>query len=164
MRRRLKIILAIVGGVIVVGALILVAGYFLLVRTINLRDYPSFADLPLYAWARLDLSDKTKCSDGSDYHVYVRRGESNNLIVHFAGGGVCWDAETCSQPITITHLTGYYFPYIWEIAHATLDGIFQTAAPITRSPTGTPSTSPTARRISTAGRPRKPSRWTTAAA
>ena len=86
----------------------------------------NYSDLPLSAWARVDLSDKTQCSDGSDYYLYTRRGSSNNLLIYFSGGGAAWDAETSSQPITITHLdSGFYFPFIWEIIHATLDGIFK---------------------------------------
>ncbi|MFN8449467.1 MAG: pectin acetylesterase-family hydrolase [Anaerolineae bacterium] len=127
-KRRIKLILAILGGAAVVGVLLLVAGYYLLTRTINVRDYATFADLPLYSWARVDLSDQTQCSDGSDYRIYTRRGESDNLIVHFVGGGACWDSDTCSKPISLPQLNGFYFSYIWDIFRATLDGIFQTSS------------------------------------
>jgi hypothetical protein len=125
MKRILKIFFSIVAILIGILMLILVLGYNALISTINVADYAAYSDLPAYNWARVDLSDDAVCSEGSDYHIYTRRGESNNLLIHFAGGGACWDGTTCSQPIMITHFTGYYFPFIWEIIRATLNGIFQ---------------------------------------
>ncbi len=122
-QRRLKIVLGIVAtliGVIVLASILLYSAF---VRTLNVSDYASFYDLPVHSWASLHLSDKTRCSDGSDYRIYARRGDSPNLVVYFAGGGACWDEKTCSRPITITDFSGYYYPFIWEIVRASADGI-----------------------------------------
>ncbi len=129
LRRILKILLI---GFSTLAVVIVIGGFLLYknaVYTVNINEYPEYNHLPLHTWAQVDLSDKTQCSDGSDYYLYTRRGDSSNLLIHFAGGGAAWDAETSSEPISITHLTGYYFPFIWEIIHATLDGIFKQDSP-----------------------------------
>jgi hypothetical protein len=36
------------------------------------------------------------CGDGSQYYIYVDiKQDSPNLLVHFMGGGACWDYRTC---------------------------------------------------------------------
>lgn len=76
-------------------------------------------------WTPIDLGDDAVCSDGSDYHIYVRYADSDNLMVHFTGGGACWDGETCSRPITLAHIDGFYFATIWDLMRSTLSGIFR---------------------------------------
>ena len=77
----------------------------------------------------VNLSDKTQCSDGSNYRIYVRRQASDNLLIHFAGGGMAWDARSAAKPITITDTNGFYFPAIWEIIRATIGGVFDANNP-----------------------------------
>jgi len=49
-----------------------------------------------YAWERIEIPG-TICSNGSQYKFFVYDSpSSNNLLVHFEGGGACWDYETCS--------------------------------------------------------------------
>ncbi|HEX2619951.1 MAG TPA: pectin acetylesterase-family hydrolase, partial [Phototrophicaceae bacterium] len=83
----------------------------------------------LYQWQTLPLSDKTMCSDGSVYEIFARRGESSNVMIYFAGGGACWDGASCSQPITPSNFSGFYFPTIWELIIPFLDGIFKATNP-----------------------------------
>jgi Pectinacetylesterase len=52
-------------------------------------------------WRSVPLGAETKCGDGSEYQIFVRRGKSENLIIHFSGGGACWDDTTCSAPINV---------------------------------------------------------------
>ena len=59
----------------------------------------NFAETPYYEWNKIGLSDATFCSDSSEYYLMSKRGKTNNLIIHFAGGGACWDDETCTTPI-----------------------------------------------------------------
>lgn len=110
-----------------------IAGIWLLydhlIQALDIRNYASFAELPVYQWARVELSAQTSCSDGSRYHSYARRGESDKLIIHFAGGGAAWDGETASQPLELTNLNGYYIASIPEIVRALLSGIFQSDKP-----------------------------------
>jgi len=114
--------------------LFVVGGGFLLYTTLThaetIQTPVEFQELAPYVWARIDLSDQTQCSDGSDYRIYARRGESDNLLVHFVGGGAAWDAETSSNPITIDDMgDGFYFATIWDIVRVMLDGIFSTSNP-----------------------------------
>ena len=84
-------------------------------------------------WHTVLLDGETSCSDGSEYYIFTKRGKSDNLIIHFAGGGACWDDITCFSPITLTKiffdrnakdLTGFYFPDIPKLVPALLTGIF----------------------------------------
>ena len=123
-RRILKIFLLLI-GVLIVGALVVgLVGYMLITRIDTVNAASTLTDLPLNQWMRIDLSDKTRCSDGSEYRIYARRAGSDNLLIHFAGGGMAWDAQSASHPISLTNLNGFYFPIIWEITRATLGGIF----------------------------------------
>ena len=125
-KRLLQIFSSIAATLVGVGVLVLILFYLLFVKTPDVKDYAHFADLPLGKWVSLALSALTGCSDGTDYKIYARRGESDNLLVFFAGGGACWDGETCSQPIRFPTFSGYYFPNVWDILHTFLGGIFQT--------------------------------------
>ncbi len=113
-----------VGVVTVFVALALYVAYRFYTYTPDMQSYASFSDLPLNSWVQVDLGGQTMCSDGSPYHIYVRRGSSPDLIIHFSGGGACWDADTCAQPIRLTNVEGYYFPNLWAIQRAVLNGIF----------------------------------------
>ncbi|MCU0466797.1 MAG: pectinacetylesterase family protein [Anaerolineae bacterium] len=110
-----------------------VGGGFLLYSSLThaqaVLTVDEFHALEPYTWARIDLSDQTQCSDGTDYRIYARRGESDNLLVHFVGGGAAWDAETSAQPITLNNFEGFYFANIWDILRAILDGVFSTSNP-----------------------------------
>lgn len=52
-------------------------------------------------WHSIQLGAETSCGDGSEYRIFARRGKSQNLIIHFSGGGACWDDTTCSAPFKI---------------------------------------------------------------
>jgi hypothetical protein len=126
--RFIKLVLGILATLIGVVVIVSIVLYGVAVRTLKVSDYTHFSEIPASTWASLPLSDQTKCADGSDYHAYARRGTSDNLLIHFAGGGACWDGETCSQPITLANFSGYYFPYSWEIVRAISDGVLSTTS------------------------------------
>lgn len=113
--------------------LFIVGGGFLVYNTIThaqaIQTPTEFQTLAPYVWAKIDLSDQTQCSEGSDYRIYARRGESANLLVHFVGGGAAWDATTSADPITLSDFDGFYFATIWELVRAILDGVFNTSHP-----------------------------------
>lgn len=123
LKRILKRFVIALALVMLILVLIGVSGYALITR-VPAVNASTTTELPLNTWTRIDLSDQTRCSDGSDYRIYARRGESPNLLIHFAGGGMAWDARSASQPITLTSAGGFYFPNIWEIIRATLGGVF----------------------------------------
>jgi hypothetical protein len=49
-----------------------------------------------YPWQQIQLPGAI-CGNGSQYKFYVYDSPtSNNLLLHFEGGGACWDYDTCS--------------------------------------------------------------------
>ncbi len=84
-------------------------------------------------WHSIPLGGETSCSDGSEYRIFARQGKSQNLIIHFSGGGACWDDTTCSSPGTLMKamlegvprdLKSFYAPNIPIVFPALLSGIF----------------------------------------
>jgi hypothetical protein len=84
-------------------------------------------------WHSVKLGGETRCGDGSEYYIFARRGKSENLIIHFSGGGACWDDTTCSAPATLTNvilggmprdLKTFYAANIPIIFPVMLSGIF----------------------------------------
>jgi hypothetical protein len=76
------------------------------------------------------LGDPTMCSDGSPFSIFIRKGKSDNLIIHFSGGGACWDGKTCASPITMmnflsrdTQLKSYYVPRIYKFIPNIITGL-----------------------------------------
>jgi hypothetical protein len=50
------------------------------------RGAATFDEISGHAWRTVDLGPETISGDGSRYAIYVRRGASANLIIHFSGG------------------------------------------------------------------------------
>ena len=50
-------------------------------------------------WYRIPLQNGLS-GDGSEYHMYVKRGTNRNLCIFFSGGGVAWDEYTAARPVT----------------------------------------------------------------
>lgn len=76
------------------------------------------------------LGGQTLCSDGSPFSIFVRKGRSENLIIHFSGGGACWDGVTCASPITMLSilsgdpkLKSYYVPRIYKFIPKLITGL-----------------------------------------
>jgi hypothetical protein len=61
-------------------------------------DLPKLADLPAGEWNAIAPGEDTVCAYGTPYQFFVRPAEttSDKLMIHFEGGGACWDAETCA--------------------------------------------------------------------
>lgn len=55
---------------------------------------PTLADLSA-DWLTIPLEGETICSRGTPYQFFARRGNTNNLMIYFQGGGACWDRLTC---------------------------------------------------------------------
>ena len=45
-------------------------------------------------WTEI-LPEGNVCSDGSPYNFYVHPGATDNVLIHFKGGGACWDGFSC---------------------------------------------------------------------
>ena len=44
------------------------------------------------------------CGDGTQYNVYIRRGSASKVLMHFEGGGACWNKGTCFGKVRFTAL------------------------------------------------------------
>lgn len=64
-------------------------------------------------WYRLPIPDGMS-GDGSDYHIYLRKGCSEHLCVFFSGGGVAWNEYTAARPVTGGKLTAGMPNYYWN--------------------------------------------------
>ena len=56
-------------------------------------------------WQTIEPGGATICSDGSPFRFFVHPGDPGRLLVEFEGGGGCWSAETCAQPIYSRNIT-----------------------------------------------------------
>ena len=55
------------------------------------------------SWNKISPQGKTTCSDGSDYHFFVRPGDPAKLMVYLQGGGACWFRENCDPHMNPTY-------------------------------------------------------------
>ncbi|GAA0678880.1 pectinacetylesterase family protein [Streptomyces cellulosae] len=85
---------AVIGAVLVLGFLYV---YFIFFgRPSHAAGIDEVADAK---WHTVDLGKATVSADGSAYAMFFRRGTSSNLVIHFSGGGACWDGRTAALPI-----------------------------------------------------------------
>jgi dienelactone hydrolase len=52
------------------------------------------------AWRRISPGGKTRCARGGPYSFWLRRGDSEKLVVFFQGGGGCFDERSCAPGST----------------------------------------------------------------
>ncbi|MET8867637.1 pectin acetylesterase-family hydrolase [Nonomuraea sp. NPDC004580] len=117
---------AAIGAVLVLGLLYVYFIYF--GRPSHVASLNEVTDTK---WHTVDLGKTTMSADGSAYRMFVRRGTSSNLVIHFSGGGACWDGETAARPITLLGLVrGYtrelqmfYFNSLTRLFPAALAGM-----------------------------------------
>ncbi len=60
-------------------------------------DLPSWSDLPAGEWTQISPGGDTICSNGTPYSFFARPADepSDELLIHFQGGGACWFGENC---------------------------------------------------------------------
>jgi len=108
-------IISVITASVIVATVLLVAFFWLKIENgVEITDNQTFIQTEPYIWNRIDLGDSCECSDGSDYWIYSKKGNSDNLIVHFQGGGACWNDYTCANPLVLYPFMVYYFPRISE--------------------------------------------------
>lgn len=56
---------------------------------------PSRAELD-EGWNQISPGGETTCAFGTPYSFFVRNTDSDKVLIHFQGGGACWDEETCN--------------------------------------------------------------------
>ena len=82
-------------------------------------------------WHTIPFQGNTKCSDGSPFAIFVRKGASKNFLIHFSGGGASWDSITYRQPISLMSgldgdsrdLKSFYFPSLFKLFPKALGGL-----------------------------------------
>ncbi|MCR5032261.1 MAG: pectinacetylesterase family protein [Lachnospiraceae bacterium] len=52
-----------------------------------------------HKWYRIPLKEGLS-GDGSEYHIYLKKGEGEHLCIFFSGGGVAWNEYTAARPVT----------------------------------------------------------------
>lgn len=120
-----RVAFAILGGVVASGAACLLVFFRRPSRATALSEISD------RRWHTVELGPDTISGDGSRYAMYVRRGSSPNLVIHFSGGGACWDGATASRPITprrvlrgyTRELRAFYFASLTRLFPAALTGI-----------------------------------------
>ena len=48
-------------------------------------------------WEKVIAPFSCRCSDNSEYHFWVRRGDPKKVLFYLEGGGACFSAETCAS-------------------------------------------------------------------
>ena len=64
-------------------------------------------------WYKLPLEGALS-GDGSEYHIYLRRGRSKNLCIFFSGGGVAWNEYTAARPVTGGRVAAWQPNFYWN--------------------------------------------------
>ena len=83
-------------------------------------------DLEPNVWNELAGGEGTVCADGSEYSYFAQVGSAEKLVIDFQGGGACWNAQSCSRPISEENENGLYLPKLLpsDVTQATPQGIY----------------------------------------
>ncbi len=66
-----------------------------------------------HQWYRVPV-EGGKTADGSEYHIYVRKGASDHLCVFLSGGGIAWNPYTAARPVTGGRVLAWHPNYYWS--------------------------------------------------
>ncbi|WP_051516108.1 pectin acetylesterase-family hydrolase [Candidatus Blastococcus massiliensis] len=61
------------------------------------------------SWEKVQAPEDCQCSDGSEFHYWLHRGDADRVVLFLEGGGACFSAETCApgeEAIYTTDLEG----------------------------------------------------------
>ena len=64
-------------------------------------------------WYKVPVEDGMS-GDGSEYHVYLKKGRSKNLCIFFSGGGLAWDEYTAARPVTAGKMAAHMPNFYWS--------------------------------------------------
>ncbi|MBY3620181.1 hypothetical protein HGO21_11560 [Acinetobacter sp. CUI P1] len=95
---------------------------------------PVITEVKPYEWNKVKLDGNVISSDGSEYFIWNKKGETNNWIIFFSGGGASWDAQSAAHPIKLMNFikggdTGNYFQNIPFYMLTLLRGMMDTDNP-----------------------------------
>ncbi len=117
--------------VVILATAVLGFAYLYFIKFAHPGQVSSLAHIQDDKWHTVPLKGNTKCSNGSAYEIYVRKGTSKNVMIYFAGGGACWDAYSASRPINLMSvldgntrkLKSFYFPKLQWFYPKAMGGI-----------------------------------------
>jgi hypothetical protein len=69
--------------------------------------------MELRQWYRVPV-EGGKTADGSEYHIYVRKGTTDHLCVFLSGGGIAWNPYTAARPVTGGRVLAWHPNYYWS--------------------------------------------------
>lgn len=118
-------------GIAIITLLFLLFLYVWFVFFAEPKRIDTVAEITDFNFHTVVLGGNTACSNGSPYSIYVRKGSSDNLIIHFSGGGACWDSATCAAPVTYMsflednskELKSFFLPEIYRIVPGLITGM-----------------------------------------
>ena len=64
-------------------------------------------------WYRVAIPEGIT-GDGSEYHIYIKKGSGKNLCVFLSGGGVAWNEYTAARPVTGGKVAAGLPNYYWN--------------------------------------------------
>jgi len=64
-------------------------------------------------WYRIPIAGG-KSGDGSEYHIYIKKGSVNCTCVFLSGGGVAWNEYTAARPVTGGKVAAGLPNYYWN--------------------------------------------------
>ena len=64
-------------------------------------------------WYRIPIPEGMS-GDGSEYHIYVKKAQSDRLCVFLSGGGMAWNAFTAARPVTGAKVAAGLPNYYWN--------------------------------------------------
>ena len=70
-------------------------------------------EMELRQWYRVPV-EGGKTADGSEYHIYVRKGTTDHLCVFLSGGGIAWNPYTAARPVTGGRVLAWHPNYYWS--------------------------------------------------
>ena len=64
-------------------------------------------------WYKVPIPEG-KCGDGSEYHIYVRKGITDKLCVFFSGGGIAINEYMAARPVNGGSVAAWLPNYYWN--------------------------------------------------
>ena len=64
-------------------------------------------------WYKVPIPEG-KCGDGSEYHIYVRKGSADKLCVFFSGGGIAINEYMAARPVNGGAVAAWLPNYYWN--------------------------------------------------
>ncbi len=90
-----------------------IAGTRLDAEEIRVEPGQAAPELELRKWYRIPVEGGCT-ADGSDYHIYIRSGNSRSLCVFLSGGGIAWNPYTAAHPVTGGRVFAWLPNYYWS--------------------------------------------------